>query len=104
MKTHQILLLLVIAILAKRAYGQPNLNPVQISKGEEKQTVLYKHSIGASLLMTSDFLPDPADYFLITYGYQPTRKDRFFAEINTGNYSETSLDYGLNSECTNSRS
>jgi hypothetical protein len=70
MKTQQLILLLVIALLAKCAYGQTNSDSRNLSTEKEKQTVMYKHSIGASLLMVSNFLPDPADYYLITYGYQ----------------------------------
>lgn len=48
----------------------------------------YKHSIGASLLMVTNFLSDPADYYLLTYGYRLSQKNRVFAEFNTWKYSE----------------
>lgn len=98
MKTQQIVLLLVIALLAKCAYGQADLNSILVSNEEEGQTVNYRHSLGASLLMISNFLADPADYYLITYGYQPTQKDRFFAEFNTWKYSEPIGTYGNSEE------
>ena len=55
MKTQQIILLLVIALLAKCAYGQADSNSKYVSREKEKQAVVYKHSIGASLLMISNF-------------------------------------------------
>ncbi len=54
----------------------------------QAEEVNYKHSIGASLFMVLNFFPEPADYYLLTYGYQPTQKDRIFAEFNTWKYAE----------------
>ena len=33
-------------------------------------------------------MEDPADYYLLTYGYQLTPKDRIFAEFNTWKFNE----------------
>lgn len=64
----------------------------------ENKPVEYKHSIGASFLMLSNFFPDPADYYLFTYGYQITRKDRIFVEFNTWKYDEPLGTYGDSEE------
>ena len=48
--------------------------------------------------MISNFFPDPADYYLLTYGYQPSEKNRFFAEFNTWKYEEPIGTYGDSEE------
>jgi hypothetical protein len=45
------------------------------------------------MLMLSIF-SDPADYYLLTYGYQKTQKDRIFVEFNTWKYNEPLGIYG----------
>ena len=48
--------------------------------------------------MISNFFPESADYYLLTYGYQPTPKNRYFAEFNTWKYSEPIGTYGDSEE------
>lgn len=48
----------------------------------------YKHSIGMSAFMVTNLMPDPADYYLLTYGYQFSEKDRVIVEFNTWKFSE----------------
>ena len=64
-----------------------NTTPIK-SKSLATENVKYRHSIGASLLMLSNFGKKPADYVLLTYGYKLTQKDRVFTEFNTWKYSE----------------
>jgi hypothetical protein len=54
----------------------------------QTEEVNYKHSIGASLFMLYNFAAESADYYLLTYGYQLTQKDRVFTEFNTWKYAE----------------
>ena len=58
----------------------------------------YRHSIGASLFMIANFLDEPADYYLLTYGYRLTEKDRVFIEYNTWKYGEPMGTYGDSEE------
>lgn len=64
----------------------------------QKEEVKYKHSIGASVLMLYNFFEDPADYYLLTYGHQLTKKDRVFVEYNTWKYGEPMGSYGHSEE------
>lgn len=67
-------------------------------KSQSNTQVEYKHSLGASMFMLFNMLPDPADYYLLTYGFQPTAKDRFFVEFNTWKYAEPLGTYGHSEE------
>ena len=80
--------ILIVAISLTMAYSQKTSQIDTISTETKKEEVKYKHSIGASLLMISNFLPEPADYYLLTYGYQLTQKDRIFVEFNTWKFAE----------------
>jgi len=80
--------ILLVAISLTMAYSQKTSQTDTISTETKKEEVKYKHSIGASLLMLSNFLPEPADYYLLTYGYQLTQKDRIFVEFNTWKFAE----------------
>ena len=48
--------------------------------------------------MVLNFFPDPADYYLLQYGYQLSPKDRIFAEFNTWKYEEPKGTYGDSEE------
>lgn len=67
------------------------------SKFNSKEEPFYKHSLGASFFMLGNLLEDSPDYYLLTYGYRFTKKDRFFVEFNTWKYAEPLGTYG-NSE------
>ena len=84
-----ILSILVIAISITMAFGQ---NQSQTNE------IKHRHSIGASLFMLYNFFEDPADYYLLTYGYQLTAKDRIFVEYNTWKYEEPMGTYGNSEE------
>ena len=77
-----------IATLITSAFGQNNSKTDPVSDKKENQDNFKRHSIGASLFMISNFFPEPADYFLLTYGYQLTSKDRVFVEFNTWKFGE----------------
>ncbi len=57
-----------------------------------------RHSIGASFFMLGNFLEDSPDYYLFTYGYRFTDRDRIFAEFNTWKYAEPLGTYGNSEE------
>ena len=94
MKNKQMIALSILAISAVHAFSQENFNTGSFTTERIAHSVTYKHSIGASLLMISNFFPESADYYLITYGYQPSEKNRFFAEFNTWKYEEPLGTYG----------
>jgi len=79
---------LIIATLITSAFGQNLSKKDSVSTKKENQDNLKRHSIGASLFMLSNFFPEPADYYLLTYGYQLTKKDRIFVEFNTWKFAE----------------
>ncbi len=54
----------------------------------QTQEPKYRHSIGSSLFMLGNFLPESPDYGLLTYGYRLTNKDRIYTEFNTWKYGE----------------
>lgn len=58
----------------------------------------HRHSLGASLFMLGNFLKDSPDYYLLTYGYRLSTKDRIFAEFNTWKYAEPLGTYGKSKE------
>lgn len=70
----------------------------QNSSPTDKNTIGYKHSLGSSFFMLGNLLEDSPDYYLLTYGYQLTKKDRIFAEFNTWRYSEPLGTYGKSEE------
>ena len=39
----------------------------------QKEEIEHRHSIGAPLWMISNFFEEPAEYYLLTYGYQLTQ-------------------------------
>ena len=87
MKTAGIILIAFVMFI-NVAFCQSNSQNNLSTSETKKEEVKYKHSLGVSLLMISNFFPDPADYYLFTYGYQPTLKDRIFTEFNTWKYAE----------------
>jgi len=84
-------ILAIFMLIAQFSFGQNN-SPT------EKSTIKYKHSLGSSFFMLGNFLEDSPDYYLLTYGYQLTKKDRIFAEFNTWRYSEPLGTYGNSEE------
>ena len=88
MKTITITILLVfLTTLAAKGKHKNN--------GEETE---HRHSLGASLFMLYNFSDESADYYLLTYAYQLSKKDRIFAEYNTWKYEEPMGTYGDSDE------
>jgi len=93
-----ILTTIAVVIVTTLAFSQENITTEPISNQSEKLDLHRKHSIGASLWMLANFFPDPGDYYLLTYGYELTPKDRVFVEFNTWKYSEPMGTYGNSEE------
>ncbi len=94
MKIKEIFTLSILAFFTMYAHGQKNNNAGSLPTERTAPSLTRKHSIGVSLLMVSNFFPESADYYLLTYGYQPSEKNRFFVEFNTWKYEEPLGTYG----------
>jgi len=90
--------ILVIVLFTTLAFSQNNTTTDSVTYKIEKKDIVHRHSIGASLWMLANFFPDPGDYYLLTYGYHLTPKDRVFVEFNTWKYSEPMGTYGNSEE------
>jgi len=85
--------LFFIILTSSAVFGQSNALKKSTSPDSLNQ-IKYKHSLGSSLFMLGNLLPDSPDYYLLTYGYRLTKKDRLFTEFNTWKYSEPLGTYG----------
>jgi len=74
-------------------FGQSN-SSINSAPSQTASVIKYRHTIGASFFMLGNFSSDSPDYYLLTYGYRLTKKDRFFVEFNTWKYSEPLGTYG----------
>lgn len=92
------LTVLTMTLFTTMVFSQNNSTTDSLSFLKDKQSINHRHSIGASVFMVMNLLPEPADYYLFTYGYQLTQKDRFFVEFNTWKYSEPLGTYGHSEE------
>jgi hypothetical protein len=92
------LTILAIALFTTMAFSQNLSKTDSLASQKENSSVKYKHSIGASLFMLYNFSAESADYYLFTYGYQFTQKDRVFVEFNTWKYPEPMGTYGNSKE------
>ncbi len=90
-------LLISIMLTASHVFGQNSSSAESLPSKEESQ-INYRHTLGSSLFMLGNFLPDSPDYYLLTYGYRFTQKDRVFAEFNTWKYFEPLGTYGKSKE------
>ncbi len=90
--------LLVAAFFWNHAQSQQTPPPDNQNTGNQTEEVLYRHSIGASLWMLFNFTEESADYYLFTYGYRLSTKDRVFVEYNTWKYEEPMGTYGDSEE------
>ncbi len=92
------LAILAIAISTTMGLSQ---NPTTIDSDTtqiEKKDTYRRHSIGSSLFVLSNFFPDPADFYQLSYGYQFTRKDKIIVEAITWTYYEPLGTYGSSEE------
>jgi hypothetical protein len=82
-KTSLLIIVLCIASTFSRVLAQT-----------EKQESAWRHHIGSSLFMGFNLLPDPADYYLLSYGYYFSQKDVFIVEAWTWTVYEPIGTYG----------
>jgi len=90
--------ILIFMLITSASFGQRNTTLDSLPPDHEQQSIYFKHSIGASMFMALNLFKDPADYYLLTYGYRLSKKDRIFAEFNTWKYSEPLGTYGNSEE------
>jgi len=89
----------VLMLVTTFSFAQNSSRTEELSVQTEGKVNEYKHSIGASFFMLGNLLSDESpDYYLLTYGYRLTKKDRVFAEFNTWKYSEPLGTYGKSKE------
>ena len=91
-------LLIILMLAVSLVFGQKVSPTDTLSSKKEKHIIEYRHSLGMSVFMVTNFLPEPADFYLLTYGYRITQKDRIFVEFNTWKYSEPLGTYGHSKE------
>jgi hypothetical protein len=90
--------LLIVSLLAVSfVFGQNKLPKDSLSTNTESQ-IKHRHTLGSSFFMLGNFSLDSPDYYLLTYGYRLTKKDRIFVEFNTWKYSEPLGTYGKSEE------
>jgi len=89
--------LLISVLSIGTAFGQNTAQTTPLSENKIEE-VKYRHSLGASLWMLLNFSEESADYYLLTYGYRISKRDRVFAEYNTWKYEEPIGAYGDSDE------
>ncbi|MFT5877479.1 MAG: hypothetical protein ACJAZ3_001953 [Sphingobacteriales bacterium] len=90
-------LLLILMFSVSFVFGQNNPSIDSLST-QKDSLIKNRHTLGSSFFMLGNFLSDSPDYYLLTYGYRLTKKDRFFVEFNTWKYSEPLGTYGKSKE------
>ncbi len=89
---------LVISMLTSSFLFSQNKPLKDALSSHTESEIKYKHSLESSFFILGNFLEDSPDYYLLTYGYQLTKKDRVFAEFNTWKYAEPLGTYGKSEE------
>ena len=89
---------LVIAMISTMAFSQDDTQSDSVSVQTEQELIEWRHSLGVSLFMIMNFLPDPAAYYQINYGYRFTPKDAIIAQAKTWTYYEPIGTYGKSEE------
>ena len=74
----------MIILLLSSSYGYSQ----NASTDVRNSPIKYRYSLGASFFMLGNLGSDSPDYYLLTYGYRLSQKDRVFAEFNTWKYAE----------------
>lgn len=95
--SHLINILLISVLTSSTLLSQIN-EAKKVTSSSSDNSIEFRHSIGSSLFMLGNFLDDSPEYYLLTYGYRLTQKDRVFAEFNTWKYSEPLGTYGKSEE------
>ena len=90
-------LLFVLMLTVSGVFSQTTSSE-ESSASKEESPVKYRHSIGSSLFMLGNLSSDSPDYYLLTYGYRLSQKNRVFAEFNTWKYSEPLGTYSKSEE------
>ncbi len=90
-------ILVVLMLSVSFIFAQNNPSIDSLSTHKESQ-IVNRHTLGSSFFMLGNFLADSPDYYLLTYGYRFTKKDRFYVEFNTWKYSEPLGTYGKSIE------
>ena len=86
------MVILISALCATMTFGQENNQKIEIG-----ETVL-RHQVGSSIFVVSNLFPDPADYYILTYGYHMTPKDVLIVETWTWTVYEPIGTYGSSDE------
>ena len=90
-------LLFVLMLTVSGVFSQTTSSE-KSSGSKEESPVTYRHSIGSSFFMLGNLSSDSPDYYLLTYGYRLSQKNRVFAEFNTWKYSEPLGTYSKSEE------
>jgi len=90
--------LVLCALFPAMAFGQEKTQTETLSGHVEEQEAFRRHYVGSSLFVLFNFLPDPADFYQLTYGYQLTAKDALIVEAITWKYNEPIGTYGDSEE------
>ena len=98
MKLLRTLSILIFVVSITPAFSQDPAQTDSVSNQTEKQEIFRQHHIGSSLFMLFNFLPDPADYYILSYGYYFTQKDVLIVEAQTWTYYEPIGTYGDSKE------
>ena len=94
MKLKRILSTLIIVLLIMPLFSQENNQLDSVLAPTEKQEPSWRHHIGSSLFMGFNLLPDPADYYMLNYGYYLSQKDVIIVEAWTWTVYEPIGTYG----------
>ncbi|QCX38186.1 hypothetical protein FF125_06980 [Aureibaculum algae] len=86
-------ILIILLLAATAVFGQKTTSLDLLSDAPDNQ-IEHNYSIGSSFFMLGNLFSDSPDYYLLTFGYQFTKKDKIFAEFNTWKYSEPLGTYG----------
>jgi len=91
---NQLIKILLISIISISTLFCQNNELDNVTQSHSGNDIKNRHSIGASIFMLGNFLDDSPEYYLLTYGYRLTQKDRIFVEFNSWKYSEPLGTYG----------
>lgn len=87
-----------IVLFPALAFGQNFTKNDSVTNQIEKKDFYQRHSLGSSLFMLSNFFPESADFYQLSYGYLLTKKDNIIAEAITWTYYEPLGTYGSSEE------
>jgi len=94
---YKLKLVVILILTVSYGFGQNNSSIGSVSP-QTVNEIKYRCTIGSSFFMLGNFSSDSPDYYLLTYGYRLTQKDRIFVEFNTWKYSQPLGTYGKSEE------